>query len=546
MRALPQIDIHPQPVPSSSDAPARTASRGESNSFAETLQRKSAAEARPPRQADDAPAESPQRVVTPQTDKPARDSAAADDAADAAAATDAASKPATTPADDVPTTPTADHADAAAQAAIVAPAPTPDVTLPTLALADDGAATAATPAVNDTATALVSGLPVNPALPYVVPANHQVASSTAVPLVVAPVANTTTPVLPATKPAAVITPNATTALANSAADADAPSAEVTAIIGASAAPVGKPVASTATAKNADIPALVDDTAPALHADDASTALPPITPTDTNASIPPALVANDVPLTLNELKPAAEDAIATTMPVSATSSATPAAQSAGMHAVAAAIGDHERSEASAETPTVTNKNPSDVVSTLAPPTPTAPVTPTRPMSETVLAQNTLAANGNAMEKAVSHQISKALVQQLPNGDRMMVLRLTPPELGTVKIEVIERQGVFTARLHAEDDGVRLALERFLPSMRQDLRASDAPIRELTLSDQTQFQRSFADGQNQSQQDADRSGNRRARSNAPHFSIDGVRTDPIATPRAAPLGGRVGASGVDARA
>jgi len=137
-----------------------------------------------------------------------------------------------------------------------------------------------------------------------------------------------------------------------------------------------------------------------------------------------------------------------------------------------------------------------------------------------------------------------VQNLPNGDRMMVLRLTPPELGTVRVELIERQGVFTARLHAEDDGVRLALERFLPSMRQDLRASDAPIRELNLSDQAQFQRSFADGQQHQQQNANNSGNRRQREDAPRFSIDGVRSDPVMAPRAAPLGGRVSLSEVDA--
>ena len=105
-------------------------------------------------------------------------------------------------------------------------------------------------------------------------------------------------------------------------------------------------------------------------------------------------------------------MATTMPVSATSSATPATQAAGLHAVAAAIGDHDEAKTSGDTSTVSSKNPSDVVSTLAAQTPTTAVTPTRPMSETVLAQNTLAANGNAMEKAVSHQISKALVQQLP--------------------------------------------------------------------------------------------------------------------------------------
>jgi flagellar hook-length control protein FliK len=220
----------------------------------------------------------------------------------------------------------------------------------------------------------------------------------------------------------------------------------------------------------------------------------------------------------------------------------------MHAIAAAIGDHESKDAPAkDSSTLTVKAATgDLATGSTPQAPTTTTTAVKPLSETVLAQNTLAQNGNAMEKAVSHQITKALVQHLPNGDRMMVLRLTPPELGTVKIEVVERQGVFSARIHAEDDGVRLALERFLPSMRQDLRASDAPIRELTLSDQAQFQRSFADGQQSHQQDARQSGNRRQGDDTPRFSLDGPTSEPIAIPVTAALGGRVGQSWVDARA
>lgn len=250
-----------------------------------------------------------------------------------------------------------------------------------------------------------------------------------------------------------------------------------------------------------------------------------------------------------LSPATADDSATA-PTSAVplTSATPANQPTAMHAIAAAIGDHESKDAPAkDSSTVTVKAATgDLATGSTPQAPTTTTTAVKPLSETVLAQNTLAQNGNAMEKAVSHQVTKALVQHLPNGDRMMVLRLTPPELGTVKIEVVERQGVFSARIHAEDDGVRLALERFLPSMRQDLRASDAPIRELTLSDQAQFQRSFADGQQSNQQDARQSGNRRQGDDAPRFSLDGVSSEPLAIPVTAALGGRIGQSWVDARA
>jgi flagellar hook-length control protein FliK len=179
-------------------------------------------------------------------------------------------------------------------------------------------------------------------------------------------------------------------------------------------------------------------------------------------------------------------------------------------------------------------------TTAPAAPTAPVQ--RPLSETIAAQDALAAAGNAAEKAVSQQVGKALVQTLPGGDKMMVLRLTPPELGTVRIEVVEHQGVLSARLHAEDDGVRVALERFLPQMQRDLRAQDAPIQEITLSDQAQFDRSFADTSRQSR-DQD-GGARGGRDDGPAFAVDGAgRSDePIGVTRS--LGGRSNARGVDA--
>lgn len=151
--------------------------------------------------------------------------------------------------------------------------------------------------------------------------------------------------------------------------------------------------------------------------------------------------------------------------------------------------------------------------------------------------------NAMEKAVTQQVTRALVQHLPSGDKVLVLRLTPPELGTVRIELMERQGVLSARLHAEDDGVRLALEKSLPMMRQELRASDAPIREVSVSDQSLFDRSFSDGRGQQFQDQ-AARNRLKNNDEPTFSIDGV-TIPRERPLAATaLGGRADRSGVDA--
>ena len=309
----------------------------------------------------------------------------------------------------------------------------------------------------------------------------------------------------------------------------------------------KPAAPSATVDDAQLN--VSATSQSANDNELNTGILPVLAN--NMVSKPALPAAKAALPTSSSDDAPVTGASTALPtIAPINSATPATQATGMNAIAAAIGEKKQDQANEKSPPLEAKISNE--SSLVPlqPSPTPQVVATRPMSDTVLAQNTLAANGNAMEKALSHQVSKALIQNMPNGDRVLVMRLTPPELGTVKIEVIERMGVLTAKLHAEDDGVRLALERFLPSMRQDLRASDAPIRELSLSDQTQFQRSFADGQNQQQQqqqDADSSSNRRSRADEPRFSIDGIRNEAVTIQRSStPLGGRVSLSEVNALA
>ncbi len=528
MRALPQIDIQPPSPQIQADAPARTSGRGEGGNFAETLQRSSVE-----KHASERPAQPP----TDKPDKPEKSASSDNSTAEPAAQDAAPAKPLKTPTDSAAdgdaVQPPSDEAvvDPALAAllvvplvpALAAPAPTATSELdPFAALAaplDDAAlvalTTASTSELNELAQTPTTNVPnAVAAMPASAVAEGLVPTASA-----APVANA--------------------ALAAAPTSAAAPTADATLV--ASTAPalaITPPPAATKSGEQVQ-PVAANAAAAGTDVDQAA-ALPPVVAGNdaANADLPPQAAA------LVSAPPADEAPQVATLPSAAPiTTATPAAQPAGMHAVAAAIGEHD-AKAAATTDAVTAKTSNDLATPATPQQPTTPVTPTRALSETVLAQNTLALQGNAMEKAVSHQVSKALVQNLPNGDRMMVLRLTPPELGTVKIEVIERQGVFSARMHAEDDGVRLALERFLPSMRQDLRASDAPIRELTLSDQTQFQRSFADGQQGQQQDANRSGNRRQREDAPRFSIDGVAREPVAAPRANPLGGRVGLSGVDA--
>jgi flagellar hook-length control protein FliK len=144
----------------------------------------------------------------------------------------------------------------------------------------------------------------------------------------------------------------------------------------------------------------------------------------------------------------------------------------------------------------------------------------------------------LEQSVSKQVQRALVHQLANGDRMMTLRLTPPDLGTVKIELVERQGSVTVRFHIEDESVRSAVERQLPALRQDLRAADAPVSDVHLAD------NFQSWNHQQQQANERRGERRQHHGG--FSLDGRPVEEEATPVAAVLGGLADASGVNARA
>lgn len=495
MRALPQIDLPPQPAPAMPEANTRANERGGNEDFATALQRRSASNDKP---ADETkPADKPEPKSEPTAAKPKEepkdhDAPTPDDAAPAAAVTTPVVTDEGTP-------------DASVMAALAA------MTMPAAIVAE-------TPIITDDATLLPSTV-----LPGAQATTPATATTTITNLPIAPLTADTLPVAGATTD----TETAPTLSATSAAPlATAPvvaTAEVATI--ASTAPVASQNTTPVAAKSVD-QAIVPTTT-----NTKTTEVP------TDAALPPVTAKDDAAKT-------------TTAPPTTTPSlaALPTTQPTAMHAVAAAIGERQaKAEAAAETTTTQTKSFGDAIAQTPLAAPTPAPTPTKPLSETVLAQNQLAQQGNAMEKSVSQQVSKAMIQNLPNGDRMMVVRLTPPELGTVKIEVVERQGVFSARLHAEDDGVRLALERFLPAMRQDLRASDAPIRELNLSDQAGFHRSFeGDPQQQQRQEANNPNQRRERDDLPRFSLDGVAREPLAVPRAAPLGGRVGASWVDARA
>ncbi len=547
MRTVPHIEIRslPAPTPQESQNQIQTANRRENSDFAETLKQKSAPNERAHRTSKDPepaakPAEAPKKASTTTRQRPTDDAPSSSDKA----TTDHLPVVDATPIDssNIPVNPLTlgdlgiAHATAAVESADAALTAGSNVSQEQLASE-----------ITATTSATITGMAAtNVAATRTTPADTSVASAT----------NTATSALDftqtTTKPAAVQTDQPAelpaAALINNGIKSADTAVEISSVAPNALTAVrgSKPAAPSTKVDDAQL--TVSATNPSANDNDLSTVILPVLANDmvSKRALPAAKAALPASSSDNAPMAGATTALPTIAPIN---SATPATQATGMNAIAAAIGEKNNDQASDKSPPLETKTSSD--SSLMPlqPSPTPQIAATRPMSDTVLAQSTLAANGNAMEKALSHQVSKALIQNMPNGDRVLVMRLTPPELGTVKIEVIERMGVLTAKLHAEDDGVRLALERFLPSMRQDLRASDAPIRELSLSDQTQFQRSFADSQNQQQpqQDADSSSNRRSRADEPHFSIEGIRNETVTPARSgAPLGGRVSLSEVNALA
>jgi flagellar hook-length control protein FliK len=155
-----------------------------------------------------------------------------------------------------------------------------------------------------------------------------------------------------------------------------------------------------------------------------------------------------------------------------------------------------------------------------------------------------AEAAATDATVSRQLGRAILQQVGSGDRILVLRLTPPDLGTVRIEVSQQAGQISLRLRAEDDSVRQSIERQLPQLRQDLRANDAPIVDIHLDNQNMTMLSDHQGQgHQAWQQQER--------NTPQerFVLEGERPNrpaPKPSVRQVVLGGRISAQSIDALA
>lgn len=179
--------------------------------------------------------------------------------------------------------------------------------------------------------------------------------------------------------------------------------------------------------------------------------------------------------------------------------------------------------------------------------------------------------NPLERNIARQLTQQLSAPLATltttgasrksaADKSLIIRLTPPELGTVRIEISQRDGQLTVRMHAEDPAVRQAIERMLPTLRSDLRQTDSPLHQITVESSGDGSRGGDRGsdrgaddrgswQGQQQQHQQRHEHRLNGDVArPVFSLSGMPApEPVvAIPRSRSLGGRSSMTGVDALA
>lgn len=314
-----------------------------------------------------------------------------------------------------------------------------------------------------------------------------------------------------------------------------------------------PLATTAGAAVAAGIAVGDAAVASVLSVEPMTAVPTMPLTD--PLVDPA-VATATPVVATQVGQAAPvvaaQAAATLRPVAATP-APAAATTPGLSPTAAAIAaasaedaDGPRVAAAADLEVVPAATSLDEAEAAA-----SPLAPPRVQATTEsMAPRSVEAPRSAAEtpadRALAHQVARSLVQQLADGSRSLTIRLTPPELGTVRVQVVEQAGVFNVRLGAEDDAVRAALERALPTLRAELRASPTVIADVQVSDG--HLSLLADQRDRSggRQAGDGRGRRQA-DDGPGFSLDGVAAPRPAARRSDPgLHARVGATGVDARA
>jgi hypothetical protein len=161
--------------------------------------------------------------------------------------------------------------------------------------------------------------------------------------------------------------------------------------------------------------------------------------------------------------------------------------------------------------------------------TAPLAPLEPRPVAAETPVQRANPPTPVDRAIAGQITRQLVHTEANGDRTLVIRLTPAELGTVRIELREHNGTLTAHLRVEDEAVGRAIDRMLPSMRQELRGQDSPLADVVREPRDQRdQRGNGQPQDQStpwsrqqERDSNRQGRRQPQDQAQAaFSLAGL--------------------------
>lgn len=232
---------------------------------------------------------------------------------------------------------------------------------------------------------------------------------------------------------------------------------------------------------------------------------------TEGDAPTALPAWQRPELPVEQRPAASQAVGADAPPPASIPA------AALQLQAAPAPDPRRSTAAAP-----GSEPNGLEAVRA--TATSPIDTRAPAPEAPVLR---ASPPTPVDRAIAGQITRQLVHTEANGDRVLVIRLTPAELGTVRIELREHNGVLTAHLRAEDEAVGRAIDRMLPTMRLELRGQDSPLADVVREPRDQRQGDQrGNGQPQDQstpwsRQQERDGNRQGRRHAEAaFSLAGL--------------------------
>ncbi len=128
--------------------------------------------------------------------------------------------------------------------------------------------------------------------------------------------------------------------------------------------------------------------------------------------------------------------------------------------------------------------------------------------------TVSTTGSGSTTAEHHQTAESLVNrigsnlmQAANGGKVMRMRLEPPELGILQIEVTSREGTVTARLDVDNARASRALHDNLPQLHAMLNRTNTPVDRIEinvlgsqsgLEGQSNHSSNFSSGGNSSEQ------------------------------------------------